>query len=321
MKMKYFSEIAGYNTTGDIIVEDNLYAKLISTEKKRINIVAMGDVGGNILLGFHLLGETQVESIGIYDIVQGNLTRWEAEIYQIAYPGQYDRLPMVRIIEEKELFDCDVFLFCASKGVPPVNTDIKDVRMAQLQANIPLVEYYAKQALTTDFKGLFAVISDPVDQLCEAAARTGLNRRHIKGFGLGVMNARAAYYAKKYPKFDTFLTEGRAFGPHGQDLVIANSISNYDNELSVELTQLVIKANLVVRESGFKPFVAPAFSSAVISILLMLRGEWHYSSTTFGQVYFGARNRITKDGDVIENLQLPSELYERIENAYKKLLA
>ena len=51
----------------------------------------------------------------------------------------------------------------------------------------------------------------------------GLFPQQVRGFGLGVMNARAAYYAKKERRFADFLTDGRSFGPHGEDLVIANS--------------------------------------------------------------------------------------------------
>lgn len=85
----------------------------------------------------------------------------------------------------------------------------------------------------------------------------GLRPEQVQGFGLGVMNARAAYYAKRDGRFSQFLTEGRSFGPHGQDLVIADSIENYNDELSKELTQLTVTANLHMRAIGFKPFIAP----------------------------------------------------------------
>ena len=86
----------------------------------------------------------------------------------------------------------------------------------------------------------------------------GLFSHQVRGFGLGVMNARAAYYARKDPRFASFLTEGRSFGPHGEDLVIANSIDRYDDGLSCLLTERTVHANLQMREMGFKPYVAPA---------------------------------------------------------------
>ena len=134
------------------------------------------------------------------------------------------------------------------------------------------------------------------------------------------MNARAAYYAKKDARFADFLTEGRAFGPHGQDLVIANSIANYDDVRARELTKLAIEANLRMRELGFKPYVAPAISSAAISILLTLRGAWHYSSNFINGVYMGSKNR-TQMAVEIEQLPLPAALFARIQNAFDGLEA
>ena len=133
------------------------------------------------------------------------------------------------------------------------------------------------------------------------------------------MNARAAYFAKKEKKFSSFLTEGRAYGPHGQDLVIANSITNYNDTISKELTKLTVEANLTTRKLGFKPYIAPALSSAAISILLTLEGKWHYSSNFLGGVYMGCKNRTTKAGLEIESLPLNEELYCRIKRAFQNL--
>ena len=147
---------------------------------------------------------------------------------QSAYPWEYDALPPVEILREENLFACDMFVFCASKGIPPVGSGVQDVRMAQYEANKGIISHFAKKAVESHFQGLFAVVSDPVDPLCRAALRAAdgaLLPEQIQGYGLGVMNARAAYYAKKDVRFASFLTEGRAYGPHGADLVIANSIA------------------------------------------------------------------------------------------------
>ena len=103
-------------------------------------------------------------------------------------------------------------------------------------------------------------------------------------------------------------------------MIVADSIENYRDALSCELTDLVVKANLVMRKIGYKPFVAPALSSGALSLLRMLRGEWHYSSTFLGGVYWGAKNRLTKSGSQIEMLQhIPDALFERIADSAKKL--
>ncbi len=301
------------------------------SKKKRVHLLALGDVGSTILIGLKLLGGNCIDEIGIYDINAAVCKRWECELNQTAFPWEYDKLPEVKIVSEENLFNCDVFIFCASKGIPPVGANVNDVRMAQFEANKSIIEIFAKKARQNHFSGLFAVVSDPVDPLCKAAFlksnqndnnefdAKGLLPEQIQGYGLGVMNARAAYFAKKEKRFDSFLTEGRAYGPHGQDLVIANSIINYDDTISRELTKRTVEANLKTRELGFKPYIAPALSSAAISILLTLEGKWHYSSNFLGGIYMGCKNRTTKAGLEIESLPLDESLYGRIQKAFQNL--
>ncbi len=300
-------------------------------KKQKVSILALGDVGGAVLTGLKLLGSDAIREIGIWDINPSVCRRWEYEMNQTAYPWQYEKLPEVRIREEEELFECDVFIFCASKGIPPVDSKETDVRMAQFQANREIIGKYAKMARRNAFRGLFAVVSDPVDPLCREVFLVsnegedgvfdgkGLRAEQIQGYGLGVMNSRAAYYAKQDSRYAQFLAEGRAFGPHGKDLVIANSIENYDDGLSETLTKLAVEANLKMREEGFKPYIAPALSSAAISILLTLRGEWHYSSNFLGGVFMGSKNRTGALGLEIESLPLPQSLYARLEKASRGL--
>lgn len=302
--------------------------------KKRVHILAIGDVGSTIAMGLKLLGGDTVSAIGICDINEAATKRWEFELNQVTLPWQYDAMPPVEIVPQETLFDCDAFLFVASKGIPAVGSGVKDVRMAQFEANRGLVELYARKAREAQFQGLFCVISDPVDPLSRAALLAsnrdengvydgmGLLPQQVQGYGLGVMNARAAYYAKRQPElFGDFLTEGRAFGPHGQDLVIANSIANYDDERSRALTKLAVTANMEMRALGYKPYVAPALSSGAISILLTLRGEWHYGAVYFGGIYMGCRTRCTAVGLETEVLDMPAALFERIRQAEAGLAA
>lgn len=299
--------------------------------KKRVHVLAIGDVGSMLLTGLHLLGGDVISSIGICDISDQVTARWEFEENQIAYPWDYGALPEVDVVKPEQLFDCDVFVFVASKGIPPVGSGVKDVRMYQFENNSKIIGQYAKMAREKHFKGLFCAVSDPVDPLAKAALLAsnkneageldfmGLLPEQVQGFGLGVMNARAAYYAKRDKRFAQFLTEGRSFGPHGQDLVIADSIENYNDKISRELTELTVTANLKMRAIGYKPFVAPAFSSGALSILLALRGEWHCGSVYMGGVYMGVKNRYTESGLETEILQMPDALYERIVYAAENL--
>ena len=292
--------------------------------KKRVHLLAVGDVGGTLLTALKLIGGDVISSIGICDLNQNTVARWTAEMGQISWPWDYGALPEVEPVEPARLFDCDVFLFAATKSIPAVGSDVRDVRMAQFAANRPLVESFARQAREANFRGLFAVMSDPVDPLCKAAFLAsnqdasgrwdgrGFLGEQIQGFGLGVMNARAAWFAKQDPRFADFLTEGRSFGPHGRGLVIANSVAHYDDALSRELTELVETANLRIRDLGFKPYVAPAVSSGAMQLLLTLRGDWHCGSVCLGDVWFGVRNRYTPHGLETESLSLPDALFARL---------
>ena len=305
----------------------------LSPGKKRVNILAIGDVGSNLLTGLHLLGGDCISEIGICDLDEKITARWAFEQNQIAYPWDYDRLPEVRAVTAEQLFDADVVVFVASKGIPPVGSGVKDVRMYQFENNRKIVSMYAKTARMCGFRGMFCQVSDPVDPLAKTflleSNRSedggfdwkGLRPEQIQGFGLGVMNARAAYYAKRDPRFGSFLTQGRSFGPHGQELVIADSVTDYNDELSRELTQKVVTANLEMRALGFKPFVAPAFSSGALSILLMLRGEWHCGSVYLGGAFMGVKNRYTANGLETEVLPLPEKLFSRIRAAEDALKA
>jgi hypothetical protein len=247
---------------------------------------------------------------------------------QISLPWVYYSMPEVHVVTPENLFDCDMFVFVASKGIPPVGSGVKDVRMYQFENNAKIVKHYAQMARKANFRGLWCAVSDPVDPLAKTAYLEsnrdengvwdgkGLRPEQVQGFGLGVMNARAAYYAKRNEHLSAFLTEGRSFGPHGNGLVIANSVEHYDDALSQELTQLTVTANLKMREIGFKPYVAPALSSGALSLLLTLRGQWHCGSVFLDGIYMGVKNRYTAAGIETELLpHIPDALFDRIQAA------
>ncbi len=300
-------------------------------DKWRINIVGLGDVGGTLATGLRLLGGDKLDKIGIYDIDNNKALRWLYECGQIFSISEAESYPEVAILREEELFDCDMFVFCVTVGVPPLDKKNVDVRMLQLEGNSKIVNIYAKKAREAGFRGIFSVVSDPVDLLCKSAFLAsntnssgeldymGLPADRIRGYGLGVMHARAVYYSKLMPETNSYINEGRAFGPHGEHLVIANSIAAYDEELSEYLTEKARRANLEVRDAGYKPYIAPALSSGSLSILATIRGEWHYSATYMGGAYMGSKNRLTCTGIELERLELPQQLSKRLENTYNVL--
>ena len=300
--------------------------------KKQVNILAIGDVGSTLLTGLKLLGGDVIERIGICDLSEQLTARWEFEMGQVSLPWDYGAFPEVEVVDVDHLFDCDVLVFVASKGIPPIGSGIRDVRMAQFESNAAIVRHYARVAREKQFRGLWAAVSDPVDPLAKTAYLEsnhdengvwdgmGLLPEQVQGYGLGVMNARAAYYAKRDARFASFLTDGRAYGPHGDGLWVANSLSHYDDDLSRALTEATVTANLKMRELGFKPYVAPALSSGALSLLLTLRGKWHCGSVFLDGVYMGCKNRYTPAGIETELLpSVPDALFAHIMDAARKL--
>lgn len=295
----------------------------------RIHVLGLGDVGGTFLTGLRLMGSDSISTIGIYDLDPARIERWVMEAGQIYAPFYKDPFPDVVGIDKDELFNCDVFVFCASVGVPKVGDEKKDVRLVQYEGNSKILNIYGKIARECGFKGLFAVVSDPVDMLCKSLFESsnrdqegnmdyrGLAPEQIKGYGLGVMNARAVYYAKN--KHHYYEKDGRAFGPHGKGLIIADSIKDYNIQASDYLTEKATTANIDVRNAGYKPYIAPALSSGALSVIATIRGEWHYSTNYINGVFMGSLNRNTKAGLELERLNLPEILQDRINKTYNYL--
>ncbi len=297
--------------------------------KPRVNLVGLGNVGGTTAIGLKLLG-TDLAQIGIYDYDPNQSLRYEAELNQVLPMRDDEMLPPISILAKEDLFACEAFLFTAARAVPEVGAESGgDVRMMQYEANRELLRQYAKSARESGFSGLFCQISDPVDQLSRAVFLMsnqdergkydwqGLLPEQVRGFGLGVMHARAIYSAQK----DGIDTENlRVYGPHGNGLVIANAPnSGYDDPCSRALTHKAESANLLVRSFGFKPYLAPGLSSAAVSVLRALRGDWHDAAVPLGGAYFGCRAVLTKQGPQQRREALHDELFTRIAESFRKL--
>lgn len=307
------------------VLEGYLHPK---TTGLRLTVAGLGDVGGTVLTGLTLLGDC-IDEIGIFDFYEPLIHRYCLELNQVL--STYDGRKMPRIVARsaEDLFDCDVFLFTASKAVPPVGSEVKDVRMVQYGANRDLLRDYARQVRETEFCGLFCQISDPVDHLARSvflnSNRTddgvldfqGLLPEQIQGYGLGVMEARAKFYARKRGLPEEQVA---VFGPHGQSLIVANDGGDgYDHDLSCTLTKDTVTANLAVRDLGFKPYIAPGLSSAAISILRTVTGQWHPGALPMGGAYLGCHSRLTRQGPQLLRRSLHPTLYHRIEAVHREL--
>ena len=319
------------NTTfpGAFAYAEHWFGSAAQNRKLTVTLVGLGDVGGTVLTALKLLGR-EIGEIRIFDFHEAQCRRYAMELNQVLPLEPGEAQPVISVCTQEQLFDCDLFLFTASRGVPPVGQEQTDVRMAQYEANRAMITGYARMARAAKFQGLFCQISDPVDLLARAVYLEsnrgeaghfdwqGLLPEQVQGFGLGVMAARARYYA---PELELDPEAIRVYGPHGAGLVAANAPgADYDPERSQRLSELTRQANLRVRELGFKPYIAPGISSAAVSILQLLRGRFHYGAVPLGQAYFGCRSRFTANG--LETFREPicPELLARLEQAYGDLI-
>lgn len=289
--------------------------------KASIHVLGLGDVGSTMALGLCLYGKEVAEYVGLFDLDENRMARFEQEFNQIAEPLS-SHIPRVKTLKAEDLFQCDLFAFTASVAVPPLSVKEGDVRLVQFEANAKLVKLYIRKAIDANFKGIFAIVSDPVDMLCRYAlkesqlyametGKEGLTPEQIRGYGLGVMNGRAAYYAEKE---NVPYHHGRVYGPHGKGLVVANDyrVGQYDDSVSQMLMNKTITANLEMRKIGFKPYIAPAIASGAISLIKTLAGEWHYSCVSFDGFYYGCLNRKIGALQEIEHLKMDRTLQQRI---------
>ena len=264
-----------------------------------LSIMGLGDVGGTLLMGLRLLGRDILKEIRIFDLDEKKRRRYYLEINEVSDGTD---LPPVKEAGIEEIFNTDVLVFTVSVFIPPVGTNLTDVRLVQFEKNRKILLDYARKAEESGFKGYYFIVSDPVDLLCMNLMDEGKIPSHrIRGFGLGVMEARARFIAKEK---DVFSEDLRTFGPHGKGLIVINSIKEYDPKLSEELTHLTERENFRVRETGFKPYIAPALSSGSISILKALNEEEHLSTWFNGKVFMGSRNTLKESFTLASKVSL-----------------
>lgn len=310
----------------------NAFSQLMAQRQKkdgiRVTLVGLGDVGRTVLTGLVLLGGSVIREIAVYDPDPELCARCEMELNQVL-PLDGTPRPVVTVCAEENIFHCDLLAFTASRGVPGLDSGATDVRMAQLEANREMIRPYARRAREEGYRGLFCQISDPVDQLARAVFLEsnrdengqldfgGLLPEQIQGFGLGVMSARAAFFARKE---NIPFEEGRVYGPHGEGLLVVNSRGDdYDEAISEKLTLLTREANLRVRELGFKPYIAPGLSSAAVSLVRMLQGEDYYGSIPMDGIYFGCRGRRKGQGLAPVREELNPAVLEKMAETFRHL--
>lgn len=282
-------------------------AKPVRRGGLRVGLAGLGRVGGvaATLLAALPTRVTGIRELLIYDADASNQERWLLELGSIAAWRAPGVRPCVRSAPPTELFAaCDLFLFAATTGVPPIGA-AGDVRMAQFGPNRALLQAFLAAARAAVYTGLFLVVSDPVECLAQAAfcdsnrdgsgafTGDGLAPERIGGLGLGVMWGRALACARQEGWERSLARRGAAYGPHGPDVVVFDDVRRPNRARSERLSQAARTGNLKVRELGHLPYVGPGTSSVGLMLPPLLTGNEALASVFLDGIYFGAPARLS----------------------------
>ena len=271
----------------------------------RVGLVGVGRVGGiaATLLAATPVAKSGVRELLVYDVDGANYERWLLELGSIARWRGAEPMPRVRPTTLAQVFNqCDVLLFAATSGVPPLGSQ-GDVRLVQFEPNRSILRGCLEHARMASFTGLFLVISDPVDWLCQAAVvdsntdpagrfvGDGLAPERIAGLGLGVMWGRALAFARREGWDEVVARHGAAFGPHSTEVVVFDDVRRPSPVRSDGLTRAAREGNALVRHLGFLPFVGPAVSSVALMLPDLLAGGDALASVFVDGVYLGCPAR------------------------------
>lgn len=276
---------------------------------RKVALIGAGDVGLMMSVGLLLYGRDRLEQIMIYTPDEASKNRLDHELRQICSVSV--ALPEIRMIEASSLAEADMVFFVASRTVPQVGQMIGDMRMVQFKSNWLILRQYVEQLESEGFKGFYGIVSDPVDLLGTKLIRSlAMNPERVIGFGQGVMAARARYYGGE---------SIHMYGPHGRGLFIANDTEHFDETRSVQLSELTLQENLLIRSYGFKPFIAPALSSAAISFIDLICGRPHDASYYLGEVLWGERYQLTDQGLLLKGIA-DLKLRQKVAQVYQGLV-
>jgi hypothetical protein len=253
----------------------------------RLCIAGLGDVGTTlaIVLASMPSAVSGIGTIKIFDINPEKRQRWNYELSQINSPE--NNLPDIEVATRDNLEECDVFVFAMSKRVPAPGKEKGDVRLQQFRDNSGILMEYVTPLAARHFKGIVAILSDPVELLARYAITQtagSLNPMQFVGLGLGVMHARAM-------SFNGWSDRLWIFGMHGHLTGIIDSIETYSESRSAALAKKVTTINLKMRQEGIKPYVAPAVSSGVYSLICMLNERPFWGSIWTGREVWGSKIR------------------------------
>jgi hypothetical protein len=252
---------------------------------RTLGIFGLGRVGTAMLQAVTILPASW-KKIYLFDRTELRLEQLVFEMNQVALPGR--SFPEISRGRVDDYQHCDVLAFAASAPIPPLGSESKgDVRLRQYTANGEILRKLLDSLDRHNFRGKLAVVSDPVEHLTRLAVLhkpAMMREADFFGLGLGVMYARARYFARRRERHALHVC-----GTHGDLLEVINHPLRYSPERSQQLTAQVRGAHLQMRKLGYIPFIAPALSSAALSLQALSRCRPFFASAWNGTMVWGSK--------------------------------
>ncbi|MCR5482451.1 MAG: hypothetical protein K6F52_06615 [Clostridia bacterium] len=322
--MRYLAELAEKNFVYE--PDEKKYKKVPhDRERRRVNIINLGQLGGAVLFSLKLLGGEVIESIGIFDNDSRRARRYELEMNQSAFEENTGEVQQTEAVDENRIFDCDMILFCAKLAEDMDDIRKYEDRQTMFEYNREEIVRFAGAANDWGFEGTFGIVAESSDMLCAACMGAGISPERIRGFDLGVMASRAEYIIKTeeglFEKIDP--AKMRVFGYLGKDFIFANSLGEFDEELSKEMTRMLQKSAMKIKMTGAAPYICTAVASGTHSVIAFLKEEWHYSTVYLGKPgekggFFGIFNRPYESENLIEKEAVPDVLFHMLSAAFER---
>jgi L-lactate dehydrogenase len=172
----------------------------------KVAIIGAGSVGST--LAFHLCLKGAVTEIALID---SNKEKAEAEILDIKQGSALSRSVNIEAAGYRSCEDSGIAIITAGARQKPGET-----RVDLMERNVGIMKSIVRSVLDSGFRGIFLVITNPVDVLTWVAnAESGFPASRVLGSGTILDSARLREYVARHCRVNPQNIHGYVLGEHG----------------------------------------------------------------------------------------------------------
>ncbi|MGL4562647.1 MAG: L-lactate dehydrogenase [Brevinema sp.] len=180
---------------------------------RKIAIVGTGLVGSSC--AFAIANQELCDELVLIDV---NQRRAEGEAWDIAQGVTFmSKRTKVYVADYSVCKDIDIIVFAAGAAPKPGET-----RLDSLDMSIKITNSVVTEAMKNGFKGIFVVLSNPVDIISyQFYKKSGLSANRIIGTGTSIDTARLKFFLSDIcDQIDEHSIEGCTIGEHGDSQAV-----------------------------------------------------------------------------------------------------